>query len=124
MLVNCLLIEDGLFEAHHRENEPVKPCFSTPVISTLGSLVESRQAQYATTLEQDKEIVKSGIKGRAKLATQMRLGEKEILNKALIELEHRLGRLSSNVSHGTSNTLPKRSTGDRQHKDSKRQRKA
>ncbi|KAJ9361524.1 hypothetical protein DTO027B9_685 [Paecilomyces variotii] len=74
------------------KNKPPKPVLNAPEAILLQKAVQKRQSQYATTLEQDQQIL-AGLKQaetsgplegsprRQKMAVEVRIGEKEILQR-------------------------------------------
>ncbi|KAL1863818.1 Ribosomal lysine N-methyltransferase 4 [Paecilomyces lecythidis] len=74
------------------KNKPPKPVLNAPEATLLLKAVQKRQSQYATNLEQDQQILASlkqaeasgpleGSSRRQKMAVEVRLGEKEILQR-------------------------------------------
>lgn len=72
------------------KNKPPKPSLGHKEVTLLSKAIQSKQAQYTTTLAQDKELLAqlSQLEAttpledsarRQKMAIQVRIGEKEIL---------------------------------------------
>ncbi|GES62869.1 SET domain protein [Aspergillus terreus] len=97
ILLRTLTLSPEQLAQQKSKNKPPKPAFAETEASILAKAIQLKQAQYATTIAQDQEIlsqlnssaVSSGSVDestrRRKMAVQVRIGEKEIL--------HRLGSM-------------------------------
>jgi SET domain-containing protein 6 len=80
----------------------------------LAALLLVREKDYATTLEEDKKLVEAeNIPRRARMAIQVRLGEKQVLREAIQEANSFKGtnkrmRIQKESKHGTTNQNGKR----------------
>lgn len=91
-LVKTLTLTPEQLLQHRSKNKPPKPVLNLPEATLLQMVVQKRQTQYATTLEQDLEVLArlrqvemsgslQGSSRRQKMAVEVRLGEKEILRR-------------------------------------------
>lgn len=89
----CLTAED--FEQRRSKNKPPKPTMDSSQAGLLYKALQTKQAQYATSRAQDVQLFSGmqspaaleGSSRRLKMALQVRIGEKEILQTILSMLE-------------------------------------
>ncbi|KAI9700444.1 MAG: hypothetical protein M1836_002459 [Candelina mexicana] len=87
-LVRTLLLSPAVFSTMRANKQSAQACITSEVAEVLQSLVLKRQADYSTSVDEDKSMLQDPfIEGRKKLAVQIRIGEKEILRQALAELQ-------------------------------------
>ncbi|KAJ5933505.1 hypothetical protein N7454_005834 [Penicillium verhagenii] len=98
VLLTTLTQSPEEFEQRRSKNRPSKPAMETSQAGLLYKILQSKQAQYATSLEQDMNILSGllppnappaleGSARRHKMALQVRIGEKEVLRTVLSMLE-------------------------------------
>lgn len=101
------------FEQRRSKNKPPKPSMDAPQAGLLYKLLQTKQSHYATSLANDMQLLSSltppqapaaleGSSRRLKMALQVRIGEKEVLQALL-------GMLSSSASNGS---LKRSANGD------------
>lgn len=101
------------FEQRRSKNKPPKPSMDAPQAGLLYKLLQTKQSHYATSLAHDMQLLSSltppqapaaleGSSRRLKMALQVRIGEKEVLQALL-------GMLSSSASNGS---LKRSANGD------------
>ena len=90
VLAKVLCMSSDELKQQVSKNKPPKPSFGHKEVTLLSKVVQSKQAQYTTTLAQDKELLAQLNQleattslevsaRRQKMAIQVRIGEKEIL---------------------------------------------
>jgi SET domain-containing protein 6 len=88
-LVYLLLLDDENSKAIEKSQSalPSRSKLATEIVGkVLVKAIELREKEYATTLEEDEELLQAGkITGRTAMAVQVRHGEKIILRKAVQE---------------------------------------
>ncbi|KAJ5920943.1 hypothetical protein N7466_009269 [Penicillium verhagenii] len=120
VLLTTLTQSPEEFEQRRSKNRPSKPAMETSQAGLLYKILQSKQAQYATSLEQDMNILSGllppnappaleGSARRHKMALQVRIGEKEVLRTVLSMLESLAPGASQKRSangdvHGSRNT--------------------
>jgi SET domain-containing protein 6 len=98
ILLTTLALPEEEFKQRQSKNKPPKPAFEANQATILIRALQTQQAQYATTLAQDAEILASlppldmsvasdTSARRARMALQVRIGEKEVLQAVLGMLE-------------------------------------
>lgn len=90
LLAKTLCMSSDELKQQVSKNKPPKPSLGHKEVTLLSKAIQSKQAQYTTTLAQDKELLAqlSQLEAttpledsarRQKMAIQVRIGEKEIL---------------------------------------------
>ncbi|PKY06836.1 SET domain protein [Aspergillus campestris IBT 28561] len=90
LLLKTLTLPSDQFQKHQSKNKLPKPSLDQEESAILAKTIQLESAQYGTTIEQDHEIlsrlIQSGASSpldessrRQKMAVQVRIGEKEIL---------------------------------------------
>ncbi|KAJ5719648.1 hypothetical protein N7493_007226 [Penicillium malachiteum] len=98
VLLTTLTLSPEEFEQRQSKNRPPKPSMDANQAGLLYKILQSKQAQYATSLTQDINLLSGllppnapealeGPARRHKMALQVRLGEKEVLRALLAMLE-------------------------------------
>jgi N-lysine methyltransferase SETD6 len=91
-LIKALTLTYQQLLQHISKNKPSKPIFGLPEAQLLLQAVQKRWAQYITSIEQDIELLEKPppseysehleqLIRRQKMAIQIRLGEKDILQR-------------------------------------------
>ena len=86
------------FKQRQSKNKPAKPTMSANQANLLSKVLKTKQAQYATPLDHDVQLLAAllspqapesleGTPRRLKMALQVRIGEKEIIQSILAMLE-------------------------------------
>ncbi|PYH48228.1 ribosomal lysine N-methyltransferase [Aspergillus saccharolyticus JOP 1030-1] len=123
LLLKTLSLSPELLQKQISKGKPPKPTFGEAEATILGRALELNQAQYPTTIAQDLEILarlsQSGALGaadsslrRKAMALQVRLGEKEILERLFTMLNNELS------SRADESATKRPANGD--HDDSRR----
>ncbi|KAJ5302171.1 hypothetical protein N7508_007034 [Penicillium antarcticum] len=97
LLTTLALPEEG-FKQRQSKNKPPKPTFEANQATILSRALQTQQAQYASSLAQDAQLLASlsplDVSGasdtsarRARMALQVRIGEKEVMQAVLGMLE-------------------------------------
>lgn len=108
------------FEQRRSKNKPPKPAMETPQAGLLYKVLQTKQSHYATSLAHDMQLLSSltppqahtaleGSSRRLKMALQVRIGEKEVLQA----IQRMLDSLASNGS------LKRTANGDHDSRQSK-----
>ncbi|KAJ5570261.1 uncharacterized protein N7459_009691 [Penicillium hispanicum] len=90
------------FEQRRSKNKPPKPAMDGSQASLLSKVLQTKQLQYGTSLDQDVQLLagllppqatepEEGSSRRLKMALQVRIGEKEIMQAVLAMLEPSVG---------------------------------
>lgn len=90
LLLKTLALPSDQFEKYQSKNKLPKPSLDQEESALLAKTIQLESAQYGTTIEQDQEILSRLIQSEAsspldessrrqKMAVQVRIGEKEIL---------------------------------------------
>ncbi|MBX7558513.1 SETD3 family histone-lysine N-methyltransferase, partial [Streptomyces sp. tea 10] len=90
------------FKQRQLKNRPAKPAMDGNEASLLFKILQTKQAQYGTSLEHDTKLLATlqspqapkspeVTRRRLKMALQVRIGEKEIIQAALAMLEPLVG---------------------------------
>lgn len=98
VLLTTLSLTPEEFEQRRSKNKPPKPTLETNQASLLYKILQTKQAQYGSSLGEDMQILTSllppnapasldGSAHRQKMALQVRIGEKETLQSVLAMLE-------------------------------------
>ena len=113
MVIQVLVHPGGpLFIEHMRKGLP-KPAKPPGVIAVLREVLLKRRLTYETSVEQDEQLLQRDLAERRRLAIQVRLGEKRVLERALLELDDTLNTSSGlGFSNGSSGTTQKRGGED------------
>lgn len=85
--VSVMLMSEADFSTLRSRDTLPKPHVSRDFAELMSLVLQQRQADYATTLEEDEAILKSGIAGRALDALRVRMGEKTIIRHAVARLQ-------------------------------------
>ncbi|PYI10809.1 SET domain protein [Aspergillus sclerotiicarbonarius CBS 121057] len=107
LLLKTLSLPSEQLEKQRSKNKPPKPSFGEAEATILARALQLNQARYATTIAQDQELLAQvrhleasgpveGSTRRAKMAIQVRLGEKEILQNLSFMLNSHFGALQGN----------------------------
>ena len=94
-------------EKQRSKNKPPKPSFGEAEATILARALQFNQSRYATTIAQDQELLAQlrqfdaagpleGSARRTKMAIQVRLGEKEILQNLFSMLNSQFGAAQGN----------------------------
>lgn len=89
-LLTILCQSQEEFEQRRSKNKPPKPSMESPQASLLLKVLQTKQSHYATSLAHDMQLLSNltppqapaaleGSSRRLKMALQVRIGEKEIL---------------------------------------------
>ncbi|KAL7274323.1 Ribosomal lysine N-methyltransferase 4 [Rhizina undulata] len=85
--LHTFLLSSGEFRALKRKGKVPKPRKTREVKNALVGILEARLKEYATSVDEDEEMLKSGVEEqRKRMAVEVRLGEKKILVGALEEV--------------------------------------
>ncbi|KAJ5628569.1 hypothetical protein N7490_010797 [Penicillium lividum] len=98
VLLTTLTQSPEEFEQRRSKNKPPKPSMEVSQAGLLYKVLQSKQARYATSLEQDYDSLSGflppnappaleGSARRHKMALQVRIGEKEVLRSVMTMLE-------------------------------------
>lgn len=98
VLLTTLSLTPEEFEQRRSKNKPPKPCMESNQAGLLYKILQTKQAQYGSSLSEDMQILTSllppnapasldGSARRQKMALQVRIGEKEVLQSLLAMLE-------------------------------------
>jgi SET domain-containing protein 6 len=98
VLLTTLTQSPEEFEQRRAKNKPPKPSMDVAQAGLLYKVLQAKQAHYATSLDQDLNILSGllppsapaaleGSARRHKMALQVRIGEKEVLRAVLSMLE-------------------------------------
>jgi SET domain-containing protein 6 len=95
VLLTTLTLTPEEFEQRQSKNKLPKPSMDLKQATLLYKAFQTKQAQYATSLAQDTQLLQSlsspasleGSSRRLKMALQVRMGEKEIFQAVLAMLE-------------------------------------
>jgi SET domain-containing protein 6 len=98
VLLTTLSLTPEEFEQRRSKNKPPKPSMESNQASFLYKLLQSKQAQYGSSLNDDIQLLTNllppnapasldGSARRQKMAMQVRIGEKEVLQGVLAMLE-------------------------------------
>ena len=73
----------------------------------LKKVLIQRRASFDTSIAEDVALLQDeSVKGRIRMAVEVRLGEKEILAAALVSVENHIGTHDSKFSPSVSNEEP------------------
>ncbi|GAQ41052.1 hypothetical protein AtubIFM55763_003912 [Aspergillus tubingensis] len=117
LLLKTLSLPSDQLEKQRSKNKPPKPSFGDAEAAIFAKALQLNQAQYATTIPQDQELLAQlsqleasgpveGSVRRKKMAIQVRLGEKEILYNLSFMLDKQFGAALQ------SNPLKRAANGD------------
>lgn len=89
LLLKTLAFSPEQLKQQKSKNKPPKPSLGQTEAAILFKAVQLKQSQYATTISQDQEhlarfgqlVASERSSRRQKMATQVRIGEKEVLHK-------------------------------------------
>lgn len=95
ILLTTLCLSPQEFEQRRSKNKPPKPVMENDQAALLYKVLQNKQAQYATSLDQDVQMISTspspaaleGSPRRLRMALAVRIGEKEILMAVLAILE-------------------------------------
>ncbi|OGE51215.1 hypothetical protein PENARI_c014G02564 [Penicillium arizonense] len=98
ILLTTLALPEEEFKQRQSKNKPPKPAFEAHQAAILTRALQTQQAQYASSLAQDAQLLASlppldmsvasdTSSRRARMALQVRIGEKEVLQAVLGMLE-------------------------------------
>lgn len=128
-LVYILLLDEENFAALETSQAslPSRSKLATGLVGqVLTKMIQSRKEEYATSIEADQALLHAGnLSERSRMATQVRLGEKLVLEKAIQEAQSLAGddkrmRLKQEAD---SNSAPQNSKGKRKVRDDGPRRK-
>lgn len=120
VLVRTLALSPEQLQHQMSKSKPPKPALGTPEVTILRKAVQAKCANYETTIPQDLEILGrlnelhaknplDTFSWRQRLAVQVRLGEKEILQNVMGMLDsyltgHAEKRNADDDDHDSRNT--------------------
>ncbi|KAI9837558.1 MAG: hypothetical protein M1819_007209 [Sarea resinae] len=89
ILVNTLLLSAPAYKTHRSARTLPSPNLSATAAQILQKVLKHRAAEYGTDIRTDESLLSrdSGLSPRTRLAVEVRLGEKRILEEAFRELE-------------------------------------
>ncbi|KAE8145859.1 hypothetical protein BDV25DRAFT_163687 [Aspergillus avenaceus] len=116
LLLKVLCMSPDSLAQQKSKNKPPKPSLGLAEATLLAQIIQQKQAQYATSLEVDATLLARVSQAEAstalddssrrrKMAVQVRLGEKEVLQSLY-------GLLESHVANPESATLKRAANGD------------
>ncbi|KZF22667.1 SET domain-containing protein [Xylona heveae TC161] len=83
-LINGLLLPPERFNAMRSRESLPKEKMTSAVANVLSSIIERRQSDYGTSIEEDETLLQSQVtESRLKMAIEVRLGEKKVMETAL-----------------------------------------
>lgn len=86
IVVNSLLLSDTDFKRIKTKGTLAKPKMTAEAAAVLQKLLKTRASQYATSIVEDKAMLaQDNLPYRKRMAVQVRLGEKTVLQMALEE---------------------------------------
>ncbi|PWY71583.1 SET domain protein [Aspergillus sclerotioniger CBS 115572] len=114
LLLKTLSLPSEQLEKQRSKNKPPKPSFGEAEATILARALQLNQLRYATTIAQDQELLAQlrqfeasnpleGSIRRTKMAIQVRLGEKEILQNLFSMLNSQFGPAQGNPLKRTAN---------------------
>ncbi len=87
-VVGTLVLPPVQFSKSKAKSLPCEAKLTAEVAEVLQNLMLKRQADYATSIDEDESMLQDlSIQGRKRLAVQVRVGEKKILRQALAQLQ-------------------------------------
>lgn len=103
----CLLSEEGFEEEMKARDAPDEVSLDLGTALVLRKVLIQRCASYGTSIAEDVALLHDeSVKGRARMAVEVRLGEKEILAAAIDSVERHIGTHNSEISTSMSNEEP------------------
>lgn len=95
VLLTTLTLSPEDFEQRKSKNKPPKPSMDASQASLLAKTLQSKLSQYGTSLSEDTQLLGSiplqasleGSARRQRMALQVRIGEKEVIQTVLSMLE-------------------------------------
>lgn len=105
LVIHALLLSQEAFEEEMKAREaPDEVSFDLGSALVLRKVLIKRRASYGTSIAEDVALLQDeSIKGRTRMAVEVRLGEKEILAAALDSVEKHIGTHNSGFSTSVSN---------------------
>ena len=104
LIYACLLNQEALEEEIKAGEAPDEISFNMDTALVLRKILIQRRAAYGTSIAEDAALLQDeSVKGRTRMAVEVRLGEKEILAAALDFVENFIGSNSSEFSIPVSN---------------------
>ncbi len=102
--------QDSFENAKEAVKAPKEPSLNLDMALVLKKIINHRINTYKTSVAEDAVLLQdSTLQGRARMATEVRLGEKEILVAALDSVKKRINSLSTTVSsYSLNQELPER----------------
>ncbi|CCX07273.1 hypothetical protein FPQ18DRAFT_310366 [Pyronema domesticum] len=77
--VRTLLLSKLEYKKFQEKGKLPKPMMEPAVAKVLREVVDKRLKEYPTTLREDQKLLEGEMRGRWRIATEVRMGEKEIL---------------------------------------------
>ncbi|RJE22261.1 SET domain-containing protein [Aspergillus sclerotialis] len=113
LLLKTLAFSPEQLKQQKSKNKPPKPSLGQAEAAILSKAVQLKQSQYATTISQDQEhlaklgqlVASERSSRRRKMATQVRIGEKEVLHKLS-------SMLDGFMTNGEGSTLKRNANND------------
>ncbi|KAI9818524.1 MAG: hypothetical protein M1827_000583 [Pycnora praestabilis] len=88
VLAHILLLPPNEFRALSARGSLPKAQITSDILKLLRQVLERRRSAYTTTIEEDKTLLRNiFISSRKRMAIKVRLGEKEVLQEALVEIQ-------------------------------------
>lgn len=108
LVVHALLLNQEAFEEEMKAKEaPDEVPLDLGTALVLRKVLIQRRASYGTSIAEDVALLRDEpVKGRTRMAVEVRLGEKEILAAALDSVENLIASHSSDFSTSVSNEEP------------------
>lgn len=108
LVIHAFLLNQEAFEEEMKIREaPDEVSLDLGTALVLRKVLIQRRASYGSSIAEDVALLQSeSVKGRTRMAVEVRLGEKEILAAALDSVETFIGTHSSEFSMPVSNEEP------------------
>ena len=99
----CLLSQEAFEEEMNAREAPDETSFDLGTALVLRKVLSQRRTSYGTSIAEDVALLQDeSVKGRTRMAVEVRLGEKEILAAAIDSVEKQIGAHSSEFSTSVS----------------------
>lgn len=103
----CLLSREAFKEEMKAGEAPDEISFDLGIALVLRKVLIQRRASYGTSIAEDVSLLRDeSVKGRTRMAIEVRLGEKEILAAAIGSVEKHIAAHNSDFSTSVSNEEP------------------
>jgi SET domain-containing protein 6 len=114
VLLRTLTLTPEQFAHQQEKQKPPKPTFGQEEARLLRAAIVMGQGRYSTTIEQDRELLAQlyhleasgplgGSSRRRKMATQVRIGEKEIFELVKLKIDTYLGNAEGGTTKRAAN---------------------